>query len=99
MEIFLKILLYIYIFRKRFFKILFWEIPFPYRYPLEENARENRAEDERCLAQTEEVIEAQKKAGNPVAGIIVEPIQSEGGDHHGSKEWFQVKALFLTIFS
>jgi 4-aminobutyrate aminotransferase-like enzyme len=25
-----------------------------------------------------------------VAGIIVEPIQAEGGDHHGSKRFFQV---------
>merc|ERR1711963_260485 len=29
------------------------------------------------------------KLGVPVAGMIVEPIQSEGGDYHGSKEFFQ----------
>ena len=28
--------------------------------------------------------------GWPVTGIIVEPIQAEGGDHHGSNAWFQV---------
>ena len=60
------------------------------RYPLEDNARENEAEDKRCLALVEEVIESQLKKGNPVAGVIVEPIQSEGGDHHGSAAWFQV---------
>ena len=30
------------------------------------------------------------KKGVPVVGMIVEPIQSEGGDHHGSNAWFQV---------
>ena len=28
--------------------------------------------------------------GWPVTGVIVEPIQAEGGDHHGSNAWFQV---------
>jgi 4-aminobutyrate aminotransferase/(S)-3-amino-2-methylpropionate transaminase len=57
---------------------------------LEEFVRENRAEDIRCLATVEEQIEKQSKIGIPVAGIIVEPIQAEGGDYHGSKEFFQV---------
>ena len=52
--------------------------------------RENQAEDERCLANVEEHIETQTKLGEPVAGMIVEPIQAEGGDYHGSKEFFQV---------
>ena len=60
-----------------------------YRYPLEEHVRENAAEDQRCLAMVEEILVNQKKIGNPCAGMIVEPIQSEGGDYHGSKEWFQ----------
>jgi len=60
-----------------------------YKYPLEEHVRENAAEDQRCLAMVEEILENQKKIGNPCAGMIVEPIQSEGGDYHGSKEWFQ----------
>lgn len=60
-----------------------------FRYPLEENVRENEAEDKRCLAQVEEILEKQKQIGTPVAGILVEPIQSEGGDHHGSNAWFQ----------
>lgn len=61
-----------------------------YKYPLEENVRENKAEDDRCLATVEEQIDAQAKLGIPVAGIIIEPIQAEGGDNHASKEFFQV---------
>lgn len=41
------------------------------------------------MQQVEYLIEQQKKKGKPVAGIIVEPIQSEGGDNHASKEFFQ----------
>merc|ERR1719320_253713 len=60
-----------------------------YQYPLEEHARENAAEDARCLAMAEETIEASEDRGWPVTGVIVEPIQAEGGDHHGSNAWFQ----------
>ena len=51
--------------------------------------RENDAEDERCLAMAEDVIAGSEKSGSPVTGVIVEPIQAEGGDHHGSNKWFQ----------
>eukprot|EP00096_Caligus_rogercresseyi_P014073 TRINITY_DN660_c0_g1_i1.p1 TRINITY_DN660_c0_g1~~TRINITY_DN660_c0_g1_i1.p1 ORF type:complete len:488 (+),score=140.05 TRINITY_DN660_c0_g1_i1:140-1603(+) len=60
-----------------------------YKYPLHEHTAENRAEDDRCLAQVQETLEAQSKKGVPVTGIIVEPIQCEGGDHIGSNYWFQ----------
>merc|ERR1711970_13694 len=60
-----------------------------YKYPLHENVRENAAEDARCLAQVEELIEQATKDGQPVAGIISEPIQAEGGDNHGSDSFFQ----------
>ncbi|XP_050532921.1 4-aminobutyrate aminotransferase, mitochondrial [Daktulosphaira vitifoliae] len=68
-----------------------WPIAsFPeYKYPLHENVRENQAEDKRCLAEVEELIEKWEKKGNPVAGIIIEPIQAEGGDNHASPEFFQ----------
>ena len=66
-----------------------------YKYPLEENARENEAEDKRCLAKVEAILEDQIKKSNPVVGMIIEPIQSEGGDHHGSNAWFQVCSLEL----
>jgi len=60
-----------------------------YKYPLDENVRENEEEDKRCLALVEETLERQVKVANPCVGMIVEPIQSEGGDHHGSNAWFQ----------
>lgn len=68
-----------------------WPIAsFPeYKYPLEENQRANAEEDKRCLAEVEDLIEKYKKKGNPVAGIVIEPIQSEGGDNEASPEFFQ----------
>ncbi|GJQ74051.1 hypothetical protein Trydic_g18974 [Trypoxylus dichotomus] len=72
---------------------LFSEWPaahFPhYKYPLEENIRENNQIDKKCLAEVEELIHINEKKGWPVAGIIVEPIQSEGGDNHGSPSFFR----------
>ncbi|XP_045128401.1 4-aminobutyrate aminotransferase, mitochondrial-like [Portunus trituberculatus] len=68
-----------------------WPIArFPiYKYPLEEHVRENQEEDRRCLEQVEDLIHKYNNMGNPVAGIVVEPIQSEGGDNHASSEFFQ----------
>lgn len=68
-----------------------WPIAsFPqYKYPLEENVRENQAEDDRCLAEVEDLIVQYKNKGIPVAGIVSEPIQSEGGDNEASPEFFQ----------
>nr|NVI72083.1 putative 4-aminobutyrate aminotransferase, mitochondrial-like protein [Cucujiformia] len=60
-----------------------------YKYPLKENVKENKAEDEKCLAEVEGLFEKYKKKGIPVAGIVVEPIQSEGGDNEASPEFFQ----------
>lgn len=37
----------------------------------------------------QDLIEKYKKKGIPVAGLIIEPIQAEGGDHHGSVKFFQ----------
>jgi len=65
-------------------------VDFPkYKYPLNENLRENEAEDARCLAMVEDAISQGLQNNHPVAGIIVEPVQSEGGDHHGSNQFFQ----------
>ncbi|XP_076656450.1 4-aminobutyrate aminotransferase [Halictus rubicundus] len=69
-----------------------WPIAsFPqYKYPLNEHIRENQQEDQRCLAEVEELFEKYKTEKKvPVAGVIVEPIQSEGGDNHASPEFFQ----------
>lgn len=67
-----------------------WPIAkFPrYKYPLEENVKENTEEDRKCLANVEELIQAYKDKA-PVAAMIIEPIQSEGGDFHGSGEFFR----------
>lgn len=60
-----------------------------YCYPLNENIEHNNAEDKRCLAQVEDLITDANKSGVPVAGIIIEPIQSEGGDNEASNAFFQ----------
>lgn len=60
-----------------------------YKYPLEENVRENEAEDARCLARVEEILAQSSAEGQPVAGVISEPIQAEGGDNHGSPAFFR----------
>lgn len=61
-----------------------------YRYPLEENKEYNDKQDRDCLQEIGQLIdhwnEVKKK---PVAGIVVEPIQSEGGDNFGSAYFFQ----------
>ncbi|OJD24554.1 4-aminobutyrate aminotransferase [Blastomyces percursus] len=63
------------------------QAPFPLlKYPLEEFAAENAAEEKRCLEEAERII---KEYHNPVAAIVVEPIQSEGGDNHASPAFFQ----------
>lgn len=69
-----------------------WPIAsFPrYKYPLEANVAFNAKQDEDCLKEVDQlygVWRDEKKM--PVAGIVVEPVQSEGGDHYGSAEFFQ----------
>ncbi|BES97655.1 4-aminobutyrate aminotransferase [Nesidiocoris tenuis] len=67
-----------------------WPIAsFPqYKYPLDQFKRENQQEDEKCLAEVEDLIVKYSKIA-PVAGITIEPIQSEGGDNEASPEFFQ----------
>ncbi|KAL5018141.1 hypothetical protein ScPMuIL_003863 [Solemya velum] len=59
------------------------------KYPLEAHEAENKAEERSCLEEIRELIEKFDKRGTPVAGIIVEPIQGEGGDNFASAEFFQ----------
>ncbi|KAK6637950.1 hypothetical protein RUM44_008373 [Polyplax serrata] len=68
-----------------------WPIAtFPsYKYPLEENVRENAEEDKKCLAEVEDLVVQYKNKGIPVAGIVCEPIQAEGGDNEASPYFFQ----------
>lgn len=63
------------------------QCPFPsLKYPLEEHGEENLAEEKLCLAEAEGII---RNYHNKVAAIIVEPVQSEGGDRHASASFFQ----------
>ena len=62
------------------------QAPFPsLKYPLSEHEADNAAEEKRCLEETEQIIKTFHK---PVAAIIIEPIQSEGGDNHASPSFF-----------
>ena len=63
------------------------QAPFPLlKYPLEDYTQENAAEEVRCLAETEDLI---KTFRHPVVAVVVEPIQSEGGDNHASPNFFR----------
>jgi 4-aminobutyrate aminotransferase/(S)-3-amino-2-methylpropionate transaminase len=63
------------------------QAPFPQcKYPLDQFASENAAEEQRCLDETERLI---KEWHHPPAAIVIEPIQSEGGDNHASPNFFQ----------
>lgn len=56
------------------------------KYPLEEHVAENEAEEKRCLEEAEHLMTTYH---NPVAAVIVEPVQSEGGDNHASPAFFK----------
>lgn len=68
-----------------------WPISkFPrYMYPLEKHEGHNQKQDEACLENVRQLIESRKKENRDVAVLIVEPIQSEGGDHYASPQFFQ----------
>ncbi|KAL7663055.1 4-aminobutyrate aminotransferase [[Candida] zeylanoides] len=57
-----------------------------YQYPASEHTAANAAEDNRCLAIVEELY---RSWHCPIAALIIEPIQSEGGDNHASAAFFQ----------
>lgn len=68
-----------------------WPIaPFPLlKYPLQDYIEENKAEEQKCLEQVEDLFYKYSKEKNaPVAAVIIEPIQSEGGDRHASADFF-----------
>ena len=61
-----------------------------YKYPLEENVEYNHKQDVDCLKEVEQLIDYyNNEKKKDVAGMVVEPIQSEGGDNHGSPYFFQ----------
>ncbi|MBM4168568.1 MAG: L-lysine 6-transaminase [Ignavibacteria bacterium] len=56
------------------------------RFPLnEENLRRVEEEERQALAQIKDAI---KSNPDDIAGLIIEPIQAEGGDNHFRKEFF-----------
>jgi 4-aminobutyrate aminotransferase/(S)-3-amino-2-methylpropionate transaminase len=58
------------------------------KYPLDDpaNAEHNAAEEKASLAEVEDLILTHP---NPPAAVVVEPIQSEGGDNHAPPSWFR----------
>lgn len=56
------------------------------KYPLDENYQENEKEEAEAIAEVEEIIESYHV---PPCAVIVEPIQSEGGDNHASPDFFR----------
>lgn len=58
------------------------------KYPLAEHEAENAAEEKRCLDDVEHTIISWQNR-SPVAAVVVEPVQSEGGDNHASAMFFQ----------
>jgi 4-aminobutyrate aminotransferase/(S)-3-amino-2-methylpropionate transaminase len=63
------------------------QVPFPQlKYPLEDNMGINRREEQRILELVEKTI---KEWHAPVAALVIEPIQSEGGDNHASPAFFR----------
>lgn len=67
-----------------------WPIaPFPkLKYPLESFKKENAEEEARCLAAVRALFK-EWKTKRPVAVLVVEPMQAEGGDNHASAEFFR----------
>ncbi|KAK0053080.1 4-aminobutyrate aminotransferase mitochondrial-like isoform X1 [Biomphalaria pfeifferi] len=59
------------------------------KYPLQDFVSENSTEEKRCLAQVEDLIAQYRKKGKPVACVITEPLQCEGGDNFASPQFFQ----------
>jgi 4-aminobutyrate aminotransferase / (S)-3-amino-2-methylpropionate transaminase len=71
-------------------------VPFPAsRFPLEDHAAENQASEARSLQAVEDALRA---SPDRVAGLIVEPIQGEGGDRHASPAFFQALRKLLTQY-
>ncbi|KAG7382662.1 hypothetical protein PHYBOEH_010396 [Phytophthora boehmeriae] len=72
-----------------------WPVaPFPkLKYPLDAHQAANEAEEKRCLEKVERLLECSAAVTSPkdsrIAGMIVEPIQAEGGDNHASPDFFR----------
>lgn len=56
------------------------------KYPLEDHVEENKKAEEEALADVERLITTHHL---PPCAVVVEPIQSEGGDNHASPSFFR----------
>ncbi|KAK0732790.1 aminotransferase class-III-domain-containing protein [Apiosordaria backusii] len=56
------------------------------KYPLDKHAKENAAAEKAALEEVEHLI---KNYHVPPCAVVVEPIQSEGGDNHASPAFFR----------
>lgn len=64
-------------------------MPFPrYQYPIDQHSEFNRLEDEECIQFFSNWLKVDSHQLSS-CGVIVEPIQCEGGDNHASKFFFQ----------
>ncbi|TDH68023.1 hypothetical protein CCR75_004381 [Bremia lactucae] len=63
------------------------------KYPLDVHMAANEAEEARCLDEVERLLIRSSKGTkfeeSRIAGMIVEPIQAEGGDNHASPLFFR----------
>ncbi|KAF1318463.1 4-aminobutyrate aminotransferase, partial [Globisporangium splendens] len=57
------------------------------KYPLEAHQAFNEAEEARCLEEVEHLLKTHKDS--EIAGMVVEPIQAEGGDNYASPTFFR----------
>jgi len=66
--------------------------PFPnLLYPLDRHVDENAEEEKRCLNEVRSLLKDSRGGvlSSTIAGMIIEPIQAEGGDNHASPEFFR----------
>jgi len=59
------------------------------KYPLEDHVAENKATEQTILDQVRQIIRERKNEGKPVAGMIIEPIQAEGGDRSATDDFYR----------
>nr|CCA18593.1 4aminobutyrate aminotransferase putative [Albugo laibachii Nc14]CCA20550.1 4aminobutyrate aminotransferase putative [Albugo laibachii Nc14] len=82
-----------------------WPVaPFPkLKYPLEEHEEYNTADEARCIEEVERILhkcnrQSSRDVELTIAGMIVEPIQAEGGDKHASRNFFQALRALSTKY-
>lgn len=69
-------------------------------YPLRKFEEENALEEAKCLKGVRELLQYSKSGvlDSRIAGMIIEPIQAEGGDNHASPAFFRDLRRLATEF-